>query len=241
MTPNCSNGSQLCRCRTTPTSLAIWVIFLFNLNPVNALLNWCLWIYQGNRSLCQPNVNKKPRNVLICINSTLWHRKWYHWIEHIPICAINREWHFAFCRYTEEYSKSIFSVKSCAKIQYPKKLPQTSVIIIFYNEELTILLRTIWSAITKSPRALLKEVILLDDGSTNEDLGQKLNDYLKNFSVPVVLVRAGERIGLIRAKLLAVQHAKVSSSASPPFYVLNFWRFKNPGTGFDFLGCTCRM
>lgn len=83
-------------------------------------------------------------------------------------------------------------------------------------------MRTIWSAITKSPRALLKEVILLDDGSTNEDLGQKLNDYLKNFSVPVVLVRAGERIGLIRAKLLAVQHAKVSSSASPPFYVLNF-------------------
>lgn len=73
-----------------------------------------------------------------------------------------------------------------------------------------MLLRTIWSVITKSPRALLKEVILLDDGSTHEELGSKLEDYIKRFPVPVNLIRAGKRIGIIQGKLLAVQHAKAS-------------------------------
>lgn len=43
---------------------------------------------------------------------------------------------------------------------------KASVIIIFYNELLSVILRTIWSVILQTPAHLLKEIILVDDSST---------------------------------------------------------------------------
>lgn len=71
------------------------------------------------------------------------------------------------------------------------------------------MIRTIWSVYTKSPRALLKEIILLDDGSDHKELGVQLENYIKTFPVPVVLVRANKRSGIVLAKLLAVRYARV--------------------------------
>lgn len=106
------------------------------------------------------------------------------------------------------YSKSkIVHIFRCLEIKYPKKLPRVSVIIVFHNEAWSTLTRTLWSVITQTPKELLKEIILVDDFSKSEFLGQELDDYVKDLPVKVVVLRHTSRKGLIQARLLGVKHA----------------------------------
>ncbi|PNJ28066.1 GALNT3 isoform 6, partial [Pongo abelii] len=57
------------------------------------------------------------------------------------------------------------------------------------------------SVLYSSPAILLKEIILVDDASVDEYLHDKLDEYVKQFSI-VKIVRQRERKGLITARLL---------------------------------------
>ena len=59
----------------------------------------------------------------------------------------------------------LFISRRCADISFASSLPDTSVIIIFYNEALSTLLRTVYSVINTVPAHLLREIILVDDFS----------------------------------------------------------------------------
>eukprot|EP00052_Salpingoeca_macrocollata_P015744 m.125775 g.125775 ORF g.125775 m.125775 type:complete len:575 (+) comp19797_c0_seq1:55-1779(+) len=84
-------------------------------------------------------------------------------------------------------------------------LPTASVIIIFHNEARSTLLRTVMNVLDRSPAPLIKEVLLIDDGSTLEHLGQELENEVA--TIPKVrLLRMPERAGLIRAKLYGADH-----------------------------------
>jgi len=87
------------------------------------------------------------------------------------------------------------------------QLPSTSIIVIFHNEAWSTLLRTVYSVINRSPPHLVKEIILVDDASTLEHLGQRLEDAVKRMGKKVVLVRQPRRGGLMLARMAGVQVA----------------------------------
>lgn len=97
----------------------------------------------------------------------------------------------------------------CKDIQYPHRLPTTSVIIVFHNEIKSALLRTVWSVINRSPKELIEEIILVDDYSTRDNLKVELEKYVATLPIEVHIVRTIKREGLIRARLLGAHHAKV--------------------------------
>lgn len=70
---------------------------------------------------------------------------------------------------------------SCRKKIYDvDSLLTTTVIVIFFNEPYSVLVRTVHSVLNTSPKNLLKEIILVDDGSSNVDLKYKLDYYVAN-------------------------------------------------------------
>lgn len=90
---------------------------------------------------------------------------------------------------------------ACKKINYPESLPTASVIFVFKNERWSALLRSVYSVINRSPRHLLKEVILVDDVSEIQEVKQQLDDYCnEHFGEIVKILRPKERLGLIAAK-----------------------------------------
>nr|CAB3248250.1 polypeptide N-acetylgalactosaminyltransferase 4 [Phallusia mammillata] len=88
-----------------------------------------------------------------------------------------------------------------------RRMPTTSVIIAFFNEGWTTLIRTIYSVLHNSPSSLLTEIILVDDFSDKPYLKEKLSDYLRGLE-RVRLVRTKKREGLVRARLLGASLAE---------------------------------
>nr|XP_005483044.3 polypeptide N-acetylgalactosaminyltransferase 12 [Zonotrichia albicollis] len=105
-------------------------------------------------------------------------------IKHLEVCLVCRE---------EKYDYY--------------NLPKTSVVIAFYNEAWSTLLRTVHSVLETSPDILLEEIILVDDYSDKEHLKETLENYVAGLR-KVRLIRANKREGLVRARLLGASVAK---------------------------------
>ena len=89
-------------------------------------------------------------------------------------------------------------------LTYAKMMENLS--ILFFIAGWSALLRTVHSIIDRSPPSLLKEIILVDDASTQDHLKKDLEDYISRYP-KVKLVRAPERVGLIRARLMGASHS----------------------------------
>ena len=97
----------------------------------------------------------------------------------------------------------------CFKVHYDKKLPLTSVIIIFYNEAPSVLIRTVVSVINMSPTDAIKEIILVDDFSDKHQVSETLPHFITEYLPPIVkLVRTNQRSGLTRARMFGSDLAK---------------------------------
>ncbi|XP_023678709.1 polypeptide N-acetylgalactosaminyltransferase 9-like isoform X2 [Paramormyrops kingsleyae] len=93
--------------------------------------------------------------------------------------------------------------KRCKQMVYPDALPQISVVFIFVNEALSVILRSVHSVVNRTPAHLLKEIILVDDNSDSVELKLNLDQYVnKRYPGLVKVVRNGRREGLIRARIL---------------------------------------
>lgn len=80
------------------------------------------------------------------------------------------------------YNRTLPDVRNplCKRLQYDlEALPTASVIIIFYNEPYSVLLRTVHSVITNSDARVLKEIILVDDFSDQAPLQGELEYYMR--------------------------------------------------------------
>lgn len=89
-----------------------------------------------------------------------------------------------------------------------KHLPHVSVVVIFHNEHLSLVQRTLHSIVNRSPPELLEEIILVDDASTKKDLHEDLKSYVsQNFDGKVKLVKLETRVGLIVARMEGARRA----------------------------------
>ncbi|XP_061922724.1 probable polypeptide N-acetylgalactosaminyltransferase 8 [Entelurus aequoreus] len=115
--------------------------------------------------------------------------------------------------------------RRCAERKYPDDLPSLSVVLIYLDEALSIIKRAIRSIIDKTPARLLKDIILVDDHSTNgrswqnilgqpkyspgasstEDLKEKLEAYINVIHEErpglIKRVQHTEQLGLTQARL----------------------------------------
>ncbi|OQR67671.1 N-acetylgalactosaminyltransferase 7-like [Tropilaelaps mercedesae] len=95
-----------------------------------------------------------------------------------------------------------YRLDECRYWHYPETMPKASVIIVFHNEGLSVLMRTVHSVVNRSPRHFLHEVVLVDDFSDMKNLKRDLEVYVQG-SFPrglVRLVRNSERRGLIGSR-----------------------------------------
>ena len=76
------------------------------------------------------------------------------------------------------------SPDSCKQRKYPDDMPSASVIMVFYNEAASVVLRTVHSVLNKSPPYLIHEILLYDDQS---DLGS--SQTIIHFMVDYILSR----------------------------------------------------
>lgn len=92
--------------------------------------------------------------------------------------------------------------KSCFRFKYDlRQLPTVTVIIPYYNEALSMILRTVHSVLNRSPDQLLEEVILVDDKSTDLHLQSAFIDNHLSLLPKVKIIHNSKRVGLVVSRM----------------------------------------
>eukprot|EP01054_Gregarina_sp_Poly1_P011203 Gregarina_sp_Poly_1__11202@NODE_919_length_5716_cov_103_478315_g84_i3_p2_GENE_NODE_919_length_5716_cov_103_478315_g84_i3NODE_919_length_5716_cov_103_478315_g84_i3_p2_ORF_typecomplete_len616_score52_70Glycos_transf_2/PF00535_26/2_9e23Glyco_tranf_2_3/PF13641_6/1_1e21Glyco_transf_7C/PF02709_14/1_8e16Glyco_tranf_2_2/PF10111_9/7_7e15Glyco_transf_21/PF13506_6/6_9e05Glyco_trans_2_3/PF13632_6/1_2e03Glyco_trans_2_3/PF13632_6/0_049Ferlin_C/PF16165_5/0_24_NODE_919_length_5716_cov_103_478315_g84_i338275674 len=100
----------------------------------------------------------------------------------------------------------------CKNLEYNySALGDASIIITFFNEPISTLMRTVHSVLNYSPPPLLREVILVDDHSDSEENrpGGILYEHVELLP-KVKLMRLPERKGIVHARIAGAKAAKGS-------------------------------
>ena len=84
------------------------------------------------------------------------------------------------------------------------EMPSLSIVFIFVDECLSVLLRSIVSIIINTPPEVLHDFVLVDDGSAKPEVGKRLEEELGIFEDMVKLVRHEVRSGLMVARTTGV-------------------------------------
>lgn len=79
------------------------------------------------------------------------------------------------------------------------KLPNASIIMIFYNEPPSTLFRSIISILDRTPPELLHEFVFVEDGGSAPWIGKPLDDFVAS-NPKFKLIRTGKQSGLMRAR-----------------------------------------
>ena len=100
-----------------------------------------------------------------------------------------------------------FRNDECKKKRNLKDLPKVSIIIPFYDEHISTLLRTIHSIINRTPYELLKEIILVNDVSRKHY--EKLDNHIavKGWGGLVKMIEMEEHSGVIWSRLAGARLA----------------------------------
>nr|XP_023693487.1 probable polypeptide N-acetylgalactosaminyltransferase 8 isoform X1 [Paramormyrops kingsleyae]XP_023693496.1 probable polypeptide N-acetylgalactosaminyltransferase 8 isoform X1 [Paramormyrops kingsleyae]XP_023693505.1 probable polypeptide N-acetylgalactosaminyltransferase 8 isoform X1 [Paramormyrops kingsleyae]XP_023693514.1 probable polypeptide N-acetylgalactosaminyltransferase 8 isoform X1 [Paramormyrops kingsleyae] len=93
----------------------------------------------------------------------------------------------------------------CVNRVYPENLPTISVVLIYLDEAASVIQRAVQSIIARTPAHLLKEIILVDDHSSNDDLKESLDSHIRSVHEErpglVKVVRHTEQLGLTQARI----------------------------------------
>uniref|UniRef100_A0A1S4GTH2 Polypeptide N-acetylgalactosaminyltransferase n=1 Tax=Anopheles gambiae TaxID=7165 RepID=A0A1S4GTH2_ANOGA len=86
-------------------------------------------------------------------------------------------------------------------------LPPVSIVIVFHDEALSVLLRTVHSVLNRTPPELVQEILLIDDWSSLVQLKTFLDDYFLPYSDKVRILRTPKRLGLITGRIFGAKRA----------------------------------
>ncbi|EFO20658.2 glycosyl transferase [Loa loa] len=99
----------------------------------------------------------------------------------------------------------------CLNESYSEELPAASIVICYYNEASSVLIRMVNSILDKTPSNLINEILLVNDHSDLDNTSDAaVRAYAhENWNSDVVKMLSTERNeGLIRAKIFGAQHAR---------------------------------
>ncbi|CAD7969828.1 unnamed protein product [Amoebophrya sp. A25] len=122
--------------------------------------------------------------------------------DSLPLVRPVPEGHHAQCT---DYSKT--TPAELRKIFHNQTV---SVVIVFFNELLSTLIRSVVTVLNRTPDCLLEEMILVDDHSDyalKPDLGDKLRTFVTKDTKKTKLMRLPKREGLMRARVAGARAA----------------------------------
>ena len=69
------------------------------------------------------------------------------------------------CKYLNLTNVMKCKIYRCFDKTYEEDLPLASIVICFHNEAMSVLLRTVYSVLSRSPSDVIHEIILINDAS----------------------------------------------------------------------------